>query len=90
MGKSSKGGSGKGGGSSKSSPMNKEAASRIQSAGARNAGSKTAQSGFVERAQSSADKQASKDRSRSPLKDSFCSDVMSKNGSPHMELIRHP
>jgi hypothetical protein len=42
--------------------MSKEAASRIQSAGARNAGSKTAQSGFAERAQSSADKQANADR----------------------------
>jgi hypothetical protein len=67
MGKGSKGGSGrsgsgKGSGSAKGTAMSKEAASRIQSAGARNAGSKTAQSGFAERAQSSADKQANADR----------------------------
>jgi len=48
--------SGKGSGSKPSTPMSKEAASRIQSAGDRNPGGKTAQSGFTERAQSTADK----------------------------------
>jgi hypothetical protein len=51
------GGSSKGGGSGKSSsPMSKSAASRIQSVGDRNPESKTAQSGFAQRAQSAADR----------------------------------
>lgn len=48
--------SGRGSGFKSSTPMSKEAASRIQSAGDRNPGGKTAQSGFAERAQSIADK----------------------------------
>lgn len=51
--------SGKGSRSTKSAPMSKKAASRIQSAGDRNPGSKTAQSGFAERAQSTANKHQS-------------------------------
>jgi len=47
---------GRGSRSAKSTPMSKEAASRIQSAGDRNPGGKTAQSGFAGRAQSTADK----------------------------------
>ena len=50
------GNSGRGSGSKSSTPMTKEAASRIQSAGDRTSSSKTAQSGFAERAQSTADK----------------------------------
>ena len=67
MGKSSKGGAGrsnasKGSGPAKGTAMSKEAASRIQSAGARHPESKTAQSGFAERAQSSSDKQTNTNR----------------------------
>jgi hypothetical protein len=47
-------------GSSKSSPMNKGAAARIQSASAKNTSSKSNQSNFDRRAQSAADKRSSK------------------------------
>lgn len=67
MGKGSKGGAGrsgssKGSGTARGTAMSKEAASRIQPAGTRNAEGKTAQSGFAKRAQSSADKQADTSR----------------------------
>jgi hypothetical protein len=48
--------SGRGGASKSSTPMTKEAASPIQSAGDRNPAGKTSQSGFAQRAQSAADK----------------------------------
>lgn len=46
--------------SGKSTPMTKEAASRIQSASDKNPNSKSGQSGFAGRAQSAADKRSSK------------------------------
>jgi hypothetical protein len=55
---SKKGSSGKSAG--KSTPMTKEAASRIQSASDKNPNSKSGQSGFAGRAQSTADKRSSK------------------------------
>jgi hypothetical protein len=65
MAKGHGGHSGRGGGSKSSTPMTKEAASRIQSAGDRNPGGKASQSGFAERAQSAADKAGSNARSLS-------------------------
>lgn len=46
--------------SGKSTPMTKEAAARIQSASDKNPNSKSGQSGFASRAQSTADKRSSK------------------------------
>lgn len=46
--------------SGKSTPMTKEAASRIQSASDKNPTSKSSQGGFSQRAQSAADKRESK------------------------------
>jgi hypothetical protein len=70
MGKHGSGGSGKGSsssgksGGSKSggSQMTKEDASRIQSAGARDSSSPTAQSGFDSRAQSAGDRNANAEK----------------------------
>jgi hypothetical protein len=47
--------------SSKSTPMTKEAASRIQSASDKNLNSKSDQSGFAGHAQSTSDKRSSKE-----------------------------
>jgi hypothetical protein len=55
---STKGSSGKNSG--KSSPMSKQAASRIQSASDKHPGNKSSQSGFSQRAQRAADKRSSK------------------------------
>jgi hypothetical protein len=53
-GSANKPGAGKGSGAAKSTSMNQAAASRIQSAGARNPKNTTAQSGFASRAQRAA------------------------------------
>ncbi len=61
-GAGSKGSSGRSGGGKGSSSMSKEDASRIQSAGARDNSSKTAESQFDQRAQSAADRNENEKR----------------------------